>query len=72
MGQLADLAHAAAECRISWELTLDGAFPQRYRHVEPVRTRDGTAAVLKLGPPEEREWQRELDALEVEDGEEPG
>jgi streptomycin 6-kinase len=64
MGQLADLAQAAAECRISWRLRLDGAFPQRYRHVEPVRTRDGTGAVLKLGPPEDREWQRELDALE--------
>jgi streptomycin 6-kinase len=64
MGQFADLARAAAECRDSWALTLDGAFPQRYRHVEPVRTRDGAAAVLKLGPPADREWQRELDALE--------
>lgn len=64
MGQLADLARAAAECRDAWGLTLDGAFPHRYRHVEPVRTGDGAAAVLKLGPPEDREWQRELDALE--------
>jgi Aminoglycoside/hydroxyurea antibiotic resistance kinase len=50
MGQLDDLAQAAAECRENWGLRPDGEFPHRYGHVEPVRMRDGTPAVLKLGP----------------------
>jgi streptomycin 6-kinase len=52
MGQLDDRGWAIA----AWELTPDGAYPHRYGHVEPVRTRDGTPAVLKLGPTDALEW----------------
>ena len=50
MGQADDLAQAAAECRENWGLRPDGKLPHRHGHVEPVRMRDGTPAVLKLGP----------------------
>ena len=56
MGQLDQVAQAVVECRERWGLTPDGAFPHRYGHVEPVRMRDGTPAVLKLGPPAALEW----------------
>ena len=43
------------ECHERWELVGDGAFTDEFRyvelrHVEPVRTRDGAPAVLKLAP----------------------
>ena len=50
MGQPDDLARAVAECRERWALTPDGALPHRFGHVETVRMRDGTPAVLKLDP----------------------
>jgi streptomycin 6-kinase len=50
MGQPDDLARAAAECRERWGLTPGGALPHRFGHVETVRMRDGTPAVLKLDP----------------------
>jgi hypothetical protein len=43
MVQRADLSQAITECHERWGLTPDGAFPQRYRYVEPVRTPDGAA-----------------------------
>jgi streptomycin 6-kinase len=53
-----------AECRQQWHLTPHGRLPFNYRYVEPVRTRAGAAAVLKLGPPDDPEHEQELDALE--------
>jgi streptomycin 6-kinase len=55
MNWLARLPDLVAECHERWELVGDGAFTDEFRyvelrHVEPVRTRDGTAAVLKLAP----------------------
>ena len=64
MVQRADLSQAVLECHERWGLTPDGAFPRRYRYVEPVRMPDGAPAVLKLGPPDDREFGFELDALE--------
>jgi streptomycin 6-kinase len=52
MGQLDERAWAIAE----WGLTPDGTYAHRYGHAEPVRTRDGTPAVLKLGPTVALEW----------------
>jgi streptomycin 6-kinase len=54
----------AALVRRQWDLVADWAFPLSYRYVEPVRRADGTAAVLRLGPPEDPEFERELDAAE--------
>ena len=55
MSWLERLPDLARECRERWELVGDGTFPDTFRyvelrHVEPVRTRDGAAAVLKLAP----------------------
>ena len=50
MGQEDRLARDILECRERWGLTPDGVFERRWGHVEPVRMRDGTPAVLKLGP----------------------
>jgi streptomycin 6-kinase len=52
MGQLDHVEWAMSE----WELAPDGAFPHRYGHAAPVRLRDGTPAVLKLGPTDALEW----------------
>jgi streptomycin 6-kinase len=61
----ARLPDLVRECHRRWELVGDGAFPDAFRyvdlrHVEPVRTRDGVAAVLKLAP----DLSSELAALE--------
>jgi streptomycin 6-kinase len=57
---LARLPDLLRECRERWELVGDGTFPLSFRYVEPVRTRDGAAAVLKLAP----DLSAELAALE--------
>jgi streptomycin 6-kinase len=51
-------------CREQWGLVPDGSFALTYRYVEPVRAADGSAAVLKLGPPGDPELALELAALE--------
>jgi hypothetical protein len=45
-----DLAARLPAARTRWALAADGAFRLSYRHVEPVRRADGSAAVLRLGP----------------------
>ena len=55
MNWLARLPELVRECHEQWDLVGDGTFADEHRyvdlrHVEPVRTRDGTAAVLKLAP----------------------
>jgi streptomycin 6-kinase len=60
MSAFAPAAGVLRECRERWGLVADGAFASSYSYVEPVRTADGTPAVLRLGVPE----SDELDALE--------
>ena len=65
MSWLERLPDLVRECHERWALVGDGAFTDEFRyvelrHVEPVRTRDGTAAVLKLAP----DVRGELAALE--------
>ena len=55
MSWLERLPDLVRECHERWELVGDGAFTDEFRyvdlrHVEPVRTRDGAAAVLELAP----------------------
>jgi streptomycin 6-kinase len=64
MTAFAPPAGVLRECRERWGLVPDGAFALTYRYVEPVRRADGSAAVLKLGPPADAEFGLELDALE--------
>jgi streptomycin 6-kinase len=59
-----DLAARLGAVRARWSLAADGAFPLSYRYVEPVRRADGSAAVLRLGPPGDPQFERELDAAE--------
>jgi streptomycin 6-kinase len=59
-----DLAARLHAARARWSLAPDGAFALSYRHVEPVRRADGRAAVLRLGPPGDPEFERELSAAE--------
>lgn len=61
---MTDLARRLRDCRERWELVPDGSFPLSYRYVEPVRRPDGSAAVLKLGPPQDPQYALELDAAE--------
>ncbi len=60
MGQLDDLAQAAAECRENWGLRPDGEFRHRYGLVEPVRVRAWSWAQAHLAA-----------AWSIEDGEDP-
>jgi len=65
MRWLERLPDLVRECHERWDLVGDGTFPDEFRyvdlrHVEPVRTRDGVAAVLKLAP----DLKGELAALE--------
>jgi len=64
MGDPEVFARTAAGCRERWSLARDGSLPNRNRYVEPVRRADGTPAVLKVGPADDYEFQRELDAVE--------
>jgi streptomycin 6-kinase len=59
-----DLAARLSAARARWSLAAAGEFPLSYRHVEPVRRADGSAAVLRLGPPGDAELERELAAAE--------
>jgi streptomycin 6-kinase len=59
-----DLAARVRAARALWSLAADGTFPQSYRYVEPVRRADGSVAVLRLGPPGDPEFARELSAAE--------
>jgi streptomycin 6-kinase len=59
-----DLGARLRAARSRWSLAVDGVFPLSYRHVEPVRRADGSAAVLRLGRPGDPEFERELDAAE--------
>jgi len=60
MNAFTPAAGVLRECRERWGVIADGAFASSYGYVEPVRTADGTPAVLRLGPPD----GLELDALE--------
>ena len=60
MSAFAPAAGVLRECRERWELVADGAFAFSYSYVEPVRTADGGAAVLRLVPP----GSLDLEALE--------
>jgi streptomycin 6-kinase len=64
MTAFAPPAGVLRECRERWGLVPDGAFALTYRYVEPARRADGSAAVLKLGPPADAQFELELDALE--------
>jgi streptomycin 6-kinase len=63
-GDARDLAARLDESRRRWGLVPDGSFAVSYRYVEPVRRADGSAAVLRLGPAGDPEYERELDAAE--------
>jgi streptomycin 6-kinase len=61
---MSELDRRLSECREQWQLVPEGSFPQSYRYVEPVRRADGSEAVLRLGPPGDALYERELDAVE--------
>lgn len=52
-----------------WDLKVLPPFPLNYNYVAPAERADGSPAVLKIGYPMDREFQTELIALEIFNGE---
>lgn len=48
-----------------WSIKVSSPFKLTYNYVAPAVREDGTDVVLKMGFPEEREFQTEIDALEA-------
>jgi streptomycin 6-kinase len=56
-------------CEKQWSLKVFPPFPLTYNYVAPCIRSDGTHAVLKIGFPQDREFQTEIEALSVFQGE---
>lgn len=52
-----------------WNLDIFPPFILSYNYVAPAKKSDGTSAVLKIGFPDDKEFQGEIDALSVFNGE---
>src|SRR5919108_2411516 len=65
---LATAAEVAAECAARWRLALGTPFPSQVGYVVPAELRNGSRAVLKINPPNEREVEHEAAALRHYDG----
>src|SRR5215469_801706 len=52
-----------------WSLQVLPPFPLSYNYVAPCICADGSQAVLKIGLPQDREFQTEIEALSVFQGE---
>ena len=53
----------------AWSIKVDAPFTLSYNYVAPATRSDGTKAVLKIGFPTDKEFQTEIDALQVYNGE---
>lgn len=51
-----------------WSLQVSAPFALTYNYVAPAVQADGTNAVLKIGFPKDKEFQTEIDALEIFNG----
>jgi streptomycin 6-kinase len=65
---LRDLPILVADLAERWDLTVGPPFELSYNYVAPARLRDGSEAVLKVGPWEDGEIRREIHALRLYDG----
>lgn len=65
---LKSIPQIIASCEKKWNIQVQQPFDLSWNYVAPVIRVDGSSAVLKVGFPEDKEFQSETDALEVYDG----
>jgi streptomycin 6-kinase len=58
-----------SEFERKWNIRIGAPFALSYNYVAPARLHDGSPAVLKIGFPTDKEFQTEIDALRIYDGE---
>ena len=62
---LAQIPKNIAKYEKQWSVKVASPFKLTYNYVAPAVRKDGSEVVIKMGFPQEREFQTEIDALEV-------